>query len=377
MRHLIAAIALVLIGCQGSPSISDDPMPFRVAVTPIGNAEVFEGGTPGELAFTPPKGWIERLNAEVLAQLDGKAFITAHPLPPGSGQAPRTPRHLEWLERADSVTDADLLLTLRLRHGDSFSSEQNSHILAAAPFCWIPGPHMWPVSDRKYFTDCTLTVEVYDISKFNATDGHGPPDRRRWYFSHAVTLDDLYVSFLDRAGWNLHYYATSLIVPTLLLPFEKDGLPDLLQERTIENLAASLAQDLQSRRFDLIRNELDYSFFLEEEHTRVTSIDATQARVTLRLAHRRGTSRNEPESLLVVANDLEREGQPRQLTWEEREDAHRPGSSTEDYVRYEFTELVTITEATEFLKLRVRAGKAPTSTRAYSIALPPALLGSR
>jgi hypothetical protein len=370
MRFLAIPLLLCLGACRSDSDPLERPIPFHVALAPMTDVEVVDSGGARGPEFDVAGAWVERLNEELARELDSRTFVATTRLAAPAPQGRPAPTTRDWLQLASQETGADLLVTFRLRRGTVFRSELNPIITTAAPFCWIPGPHLWPVTDQRYRADCTLTFEVYDLAKYRAVGARSDPSRRRWYFSDAATLENLYIDFFQRVGWNLHIYLVSLILPTLVVPFERDDLDQVLEERAIEKLAEGLSYDLQRRRVDLVRNEVDYSFFLDDEDTRVELEGETQARVRLHLVHRLGNSRNEPESFVLHANDLAEEAVRHDLTWAERDAAYSALPGSRDHAHFLFTELVEISAATRYLKLSVTSGKSPRSTREFSLAVP-------
>lgn len=369
MRANALPLLALLVGCESAPGGDERPIPFRVALAPITEVEVESTSDEEGPAFDVGPEWVADLEQAIERSLSGGTFVSTTRLAPGA--TPRPDRRA-WLQQASQETDADLLVLFRLRRGTVFRGELNQIITAAAPFCWIPGPHLWPVSDQRYLADCTLTVEVHDLARFRALDERGRWAQRAWYFSDAVTLENLYVDWFERAGWDLHMYLPTILIPTLLIPYERDGLAEALEERAIQKLSEALSYDLQRRRVDLIRNEHEYSFFLDDEHTSVEVVSESEAEVSLRLVHRLGESRNEPENFVIGADDLPGAAVRRDLTWSERAAAYLPLQGSPDFAHFEFRQRVPVTPDTRYLQLSVSAGRSQDSTREFSLALPRA-----
>ena len=371
----ILLLALLAASCQSASDLRRQPLPFRVVVAPLDSEEVALTLEPEGIPFEPNPAWRRALREALRERLDEQVFVRADRLEDVAGPLAQSGGSQGWFELARESTDADLLIQFRLRRGARFEGEQNPHILAAAPLCWIPGPHLWFIPDQRYTGNCTLTVEVYDLKRC-ALEEPAMVGRRRWYFSHAVIQGKLYLNFFERAGWDLYIYPVAIVWPTLYLPYERDDLAELLMEESIEELASSLVNDLSLRRFDLVRNEPDYSFYLDDLATRVEPIDDSRVRVDLTLAHRVGSSRNEPEAISIWADDLPEPPEPRLIDWKERAAAHVAGSNASGYARYELSEIVEVSPESEYLRLRVVSGWSPAVERDFSLRLPGADRGS-
>jgi len=373
MKAHLALLLLTLLAasCQSASDLRRQRLPFRVVVGPLDSEEVAVTPDPEGIAFEPTPGWRRALRETLRERLDEQVFVRADRLEDVAGPLTQTGGSQGWFELARESTDAELLIQFRLRRGARFKGERNPHILAAAPLCWIPGPHLWFIPDQRYTGDCTLTVEVYDLRR-SGVDEPAAVGRRRWYFSHVVIQGKLYLNFFERAGWDLYIYPVSLVWPTLYLPYERDDLAGLLLEESIDELADSLVNELSLRRFDLVRNEPDYSFYLDDLATRVEPVDDSRVRVDLTLAHRVGSSRNEPEAISIWADDQPEPQHARLIDWEERAAAHIAGSNASGYARYEFSQVVEVSPESEYLRLRVVSGWSPTVEREFSLRLPGA-----
>ncbi len=371
-RQLLACSLLspLLLACSATPPPQGQPMPFSVALAPLAGAEVLGGQDDGDIQFGFDQHLIAQLNAALAAALDGSCFIDARALPVSPPLPAAPPADLDVYLEAAHQAGADVLLTFRLRHDSTADEEINPFLHTAAPFSWLPGPQVWAVPDRIYLTNCTLSVFAFDVSRHQQFAGNHNQVVRRWYFTHTAALDEIYSNYFERAGWNVHYYLPGLIIPTMFLDLEKDSFPRELMEEAVEDLAATVARDLQNRRVDLIRNEHDYGFFLDEDRVQVEVLEEDQARVTFSLIHKQGLAPNEPRSIQFATTGTALQSIEEELDFEAIEAAHAAGGRLNGYNRYDFSRLVRISPGSRQLKLRVSVGSSPRVWRSYSLRLP-------
>jgi|GEM_PF-4278004 len=360
-------LLLAALGCRSASPPPEPPMPFRVRLAPLQRAERLEDGRDEGLRLEIGEQELEVLNARLEEELDGSCFAFAELLDPGGFVGVLDDE--DWLARATLEGEADLLLTFRLRYGTTIYEGVNPVVHAAAPFSWLPGPQMWPVPDRRYGADCFLTVHAYDLSRHAQAGGVAQPGNRSWYFTHTIPLGNLYSTFLQRAGSELHYYLAGIVVPVLLLDLEQESFEEELRQRAVEVLAQRMAEDLRSLSLDLVRNEHEYSFFLVDRFTEIVATDEDWVDVRIVLAHEPGSGSNEPRALRLVADCGDRAPSELQLDWQDVERAHLGQGGSESLLFYGFDLRVQVSPRTRSLRLRVTVGSSPRVWREFSLPL--------
>ena len=368
-RRLAWLLASVLLGaCRSVDPPPSRPMPFHVALAPIQVVEVIDDydGAGHRLELGPNE--LERLNANLTRELSASSFVQLTRLESLAAPLGFDNDVSAFLQAARSNTRADLLITFKLRHGTTIYEETNPYIQSAAPFTWLPGPQLWFVPDRRYGARCTLNVYVYDLSRFEHRAGVGPVGIRPWFFSHTVTLSQLYLNYIDRVGWKLAYYLPGLILPSVILDLEDEDFEQDLRELMVDRLAEQLAQELQGRSIDLIRNEHEYGFFLEDQFTNIVRGEDGLTSVEFSLSHKVVHSPNEPKELQLWSEDGRAPLVTKRLDGTDLDEAQRDNPEQQGHARYSFRLRTQLPNGARHLRLRV--GDAPRIWREFTFAVP-------
>ncbi|MFT7671214.1 MAG: hypothetical protein ACI8X5_003931 [Planctomycetota bacterium] len=363
----LLACALLASACSSTEIELPQAMPFHVALAPIVQAEIIDNGQSEGLRLQLDQSTLQHLNASLASNLRQNCFVDLTQLEPRDDYTTAE----EWLALAARETGANLLLTFEGRYGTTITDEANPSVQSAAPFSWLPGPQLWPVPDRRYNALCTLAVYIYDLSRYKQTEGAAPVGVRRWYFDHTVTLDAIYSTYFDRVGTLYHLYLPALILPTTLLDYQDEDYEHNLNLQMVERLAQLMAEDLMSRRIDIIRNNHEYGFFLESQKTEIELVDEGQtARISFTLRHKQGSSLNAPRELLLQENTESYPEEILRLGDAEILAARNEENALEGQDRYTFTMSSKLAPESRYLRLRVSVGRAPVIWREFSLALP-------
>lgn len=366
LRLWIPVLATALASCTSTSPPPQRPMPFHVALAPLAGAEIIDDYQGEGLRLRLEGDLIPLLNERLAEELGAPSFAELSLLESVDEAPDEDSSGLFWLERARANTQADLLLVCRLRHSTTLFESLNPVVHAAAPLSYLPGPQMWAVPDKRYNGNCYLTVDVYDLARYDQYVGTSTPGERRWYLTQTVPLSTLYTSYVNRAGWNLHYYFPALICPSILVGLEKDSLEREVNEKAIEVLAETLARQIRNRKFDVIRNHHDFNFFLATQRSRVEDLGNGRARVRITLNHKIGTNANVPVELRLEADH--HDGEATLIDdWQVIRSALVGEGDYAGYLRYDFDTEVAISERTRCISLRVTAGDSPLVWRSYSL----------
>lgn len=366
-RFAAVALCALSASCATSPRPQEEPLPFHVAVAPIVRARVEETQREGDLRLELNAEDLTRLDAALVAELGERCFTRATALEPIVAP-PSIDPELAALRVARATTDADLLLTLELRHGTGIHYDVGPARSNWLPW-WIPGPWFWWLPDIAYGADATLTARFYDLARNTSDEADRPLEVRRWFFDHTSSLTDAELDFLDRAGGEWELYALSFVAPSTALGRTRDGLEVDLRAAFSQRLVETLSAELRSRRGDLERNEVDHVFYLEPSRTTVERLGPQRARVRLSLAHRIGSSRNQPSALGVAGGGELPTLLP--LTPAEIDAAFQGRTGSGEHARYVIERTVEVSPGDRTLRVVVRAGRAAPSRREYTLALPP------
>lgn len=373
MKPLVAALLVCAplgTGCNSSAPPPSRPLPFHVAIAPLAGAEVTEDDDGAGLRLQLQGELIERLNARLSEELGRSCFAKLTILEP-----PGHPEQLEasdedWLELAMANTEADLLLNFELRQSTKIYEEINPIVHAAAPLSWLPGPQLWAVPDRRYTARCTLTVNVFDLAKFEQHGNSVPTGTRLWYFTHTTPLRTLYSSYVERVGWDLHYYPPALMLPTMLVDLQNEEFEAHMNDKAVDLLAVSMADDLLNRNQDVIRNDHDFDFLLEADTVRIQRLGPKRASVEFILSHRDVGLMNEPSRLVLQADSKDCE--PLVIeSWQRIDRARLQKSRRRGFQSYAFQDQLEVSPGTELIHLRVEVGDSPKTWRRFSMPLPP------
>jgi len=299
--------------------------------------------------------------------------VSLLPLDEEGVRSPHPPDH--WLRRAQIETDADLLLTWRLRYSTAIEHEVSRYRYLASPLWIIPGPMFWGIPDHRYIADMTLSTEVFDISLCAKSEADRPHNLRRWYFGHSTTAHELVLNFLRRAGGSYFYHATSLLWPSTFLARDHKDLEGELRRTLIRELARNVANELSKRRIDLLRNERDYAFYLDQKKTRVSYVADDMVEVRWTLCHRVGAlqrnSPNAPRRLRLFAGPEPEHDFERELSEKQLDAAHAPDPTRDEYATYTFTRTLHVDPGTTSVHLHVEVGMSALQRREFTIPLPP------
>jgi hypothetical protein len=339
-------------------------MPFHVVVAPLTDVVVIADELPGRLPleFTPDD--LRRLEEEVRQALDGGPFAraTAIDLPPFDALDPLAALR----RRARERSSADLLVTLELTHGTTIHHDVGPRRSDWMPW-WLPGPWFWWLPDIAYGANAVLVARVHDLAREEGSAG--PLELRRWSFSHAHAMDDVELDFVDRAGDAWQLYLLSLVMPSTAVGRTREGLEVDLRRRFTAALAGGLSDDLSRLGGALVRGESTQSFHLVPDETAVTRLDGGRVGLTLTLSHRVGSTRNEPSALGLALDD----GRPRleALPQAEVDAAYLGPDRSGGAARYRFVRELEAPPEARFLRVHVRAGRAVSAVREYTLRIPP------
>ncbi|MFT7486396.1 MAG: hypothetical protein ACI9F9_002251, partial [Candidatus Paceibacteria bacterium] len=343
-------------------------LPYHVAFQRVHDPEVEFTHTPDSMRLEFDANDLSYLNNSLERVLGEQIFskITTLDTPTQDGH-----QDAEWLTlRAARETNADLLLTVDLSYGTAIHNEVSFFRAPSTPLWIIPGIHYWWAPDQAYNADIHLTVKLFDLARCSRGEADRPLELRRWFFSHALPMNEVYMDFIDRAGDRQELYFESLLIPCTFLATDDEVVETALRKHFIDSLTESLSFELDRNKTLLIRNEHDHSFYLDPSDLEVERIGQHQARVRFSLEHKIGRSRNEPAAILLFPGDgsetpaLKRLQQA-DLIKAQQVERRRPG-----YARYRFERTVKITPETEHLRLHVAAGGALASVREFTLALP-------
>ena len=365
VRTLLLLACAATTACSTAPRPVHDPLPFHVALAPL--EEVVVERAPGAsgmpLELLPED--LERLREELAEALAAGAFARVSLVDEAPFEDPVDPLGA-LLRRARERTAADLVMTLELRRGTRIHHEVGPQRSNWMPW-WLPGPWFWWLPDIAYGADLVLVARVHDLAR--------PPlpseelELRRWSFAHAHAMRDVELRFTERAGdaWSL--YLLSLVVPSTAVARTREGLERELPPRFTQALAAGLAEDLLRVGDDLVRADETRSFHLVPASTRLEWTPEGRLLVRLGLAHRVGSTSNQP-SALGLAFD---EARPRlaALGQEEVDAAFRGRERGAGDARYELVRELEVPPGARHLRVHVRAGRAVSAVRRYTLALPP------
>jgi hypothetical protein len=365
-------LLLISIGaCQTSPRPKLPPLPFHVAMAPLGEVAKRETQLPEQMRFDLGTEGLAILNESIALALREESFSQVTVMQPRSkGTSGRAD---EWSAIVDARnnTKADVLLTVDLQYGTGIYHSISPARLHATPFWLLPGPHYWAAQDHRYGVDATLTFKLFDLARCSDGEEDRPIELRRWFFSQAVSMHDLEYDFVDRVGLHLYYYLIGLVVPSTLLRREGSDIEDNLGEGFTQQLADRVAEEIQLNRSGLIRNEHDYSFHLVSSDLQVTRPGPERALVEFSMDLQLGRSRNQPVALSLFPGEWEVAPPMQRLTQTELLQAVRAETPSSNSVRYRFQREIAVEPGTRNLRLHVAAGNSIATVREFTLRLPP------
>ncbi len=369
LKSGVYPLCVLFAACATAPRPSEEPLPYHVAFEAVRNPQVedtyAEDGMRLELD-AEALDYLNRSLEEVFAQ---RSFADVTRLDtPGLEEA--VDGELLSIRSAREDTDANLLITFELRYGTAIYHEISPFRINISPWWVLPGPQLWWAQDHAYSADVTLTVKLFDLARCDGGEADRPLELRRWFFSHALSLDEVYLDFIDRAGLRWEQYLLSMVVPSTALALSHPDLEKDLRKHFIDSLTRSLAFEIERKKRLLVRNEQNYGFYLEPTQLLAERLNQEEARVVFSLDHRIGRTVNEPAGLQLFAADAEEVPAFETLSLAALIAAERPHPERADHVRYVFERIVPIGPETSTLRLNVvAAGGAQDVIREFTIRL--------
>ncbi len=370
IQVLWIALLLWCSSCSTAPRPSARPLPYHVAFSPLHRVRMEDTQGEDHMRFELDEDSLGSLNMRLRDVLSERSFTILSGLEPTDETLTEADEELALIQHARQTTDADVLVTFDLQYGTAIYHAISDARVHASPFWWVPGPQYWFAQDHIYGVDLTLTFKLFDLARCSAGEKDRPLELRRWFFSHAVTLDDLGMDFVDRAGDRFMPYVKSFFAPSTLLVRKGPELEEILRQRFIKRLADTVAVEIARNRGSLIRNDHDYSFFLVSTDLEVERVSPTLAKVSFTLEHQQGRSRNQPAALKLFAGGERDPGPMQALSQNDVAEAFQEDASTKAASRYHFERQVQVKPQARSLRLHVAVGSGVPSLREFTLALP-------
>lgn len=362
----ILLLAATAGSCATTPRPEPLPLPFHVGVAPLTEVRTTPDSSEGAMAFRLSPDTVEELPARLTAALNGTAFTRATALDAAPLRDRLDPLGSQLL-RAREQSSVDLLMTLELWHTEVIHSDISEQRSNWIPW-WLPGPWFWWLPDLAYGTELVLVARLHELARPVGTAAH--LELRRWSLSHTHAVSDVELDFVERAGSRWWLYMASLLSPSTFLAREGPELEERLPDLFLDELAEGLARDLERLGDALLRADEQQTFRLDPRESRLRWTDRGQLEVELALDHLVGRTTNQP-SAMGLAFDQERP-RLRPLGQEEVNAAFRGASSTSTRARYVLRRTLTPPQGARFLRVHLRAGRAVSAVREYTLALPGA-----
>jgi len=257
------AVAMLAAGCAANAPRSEAPLPFHVAVVPIGVPSSVETDAEGVVLALDS----ERITCDIVDELDGRVFsrASAIDLPSSVGaeefNAWSGPERDAWTLEAARTLEADLLLEWEVDAHSPVEHESNEKFWLNLPLFLLGGPACWFVDDQTYHVDARLSGILSDLGPVNA--GRTTLQRGGSRLSDLeARVDDATLDFLDRVGGNPGQLVLSVLVPPGFLGREGARAEEALSEKVSGLLATELRNRVSDDRNRILRGERLIDFYL-------------------------------------------------------------------------------------------------------------------
>ena len=247
------------------------PLPFHVAVVPLGAEDVTEVepmGAPARASDETSKRGsrddltlrldADTISSEVARELDGEVFTLASLLePPPDGVDVDDTYWIEGAERAG----ADLLLYCeRLHYVPSASTRRINFLSSSLPLFLLGGPFVYFIDDRDYTVDAQLSARLIDLNRV----GWDLPragerlelGRRVAHGTFDARPDPVRLNFTQRVeSGDLGAWGASVVIPTGFLEIANATVEAAVTREASASLGRNLGHQIRGRAREILQPE--------------------------------------------------------------------------------------------------------------------------